>query len=221
MRPLLLPILLLGTIAAIPALAAPPKDTIQVQTALDGTGSAAKETSGGDLLADALRETAQAQIGLVPADDIADTAIPAGSTSASKLTALLRRPDDPGDTIVILKLTGTQLLHALELGVGHAPQPFAGFWQVSGLQVRYDPSQPEGKRISLAGVGGSEINAASTYTVATTHSEALGDLGYFRVWGKKDIVQDTGTSLSQSLVSYANAHKTLSITGEARITAAP
>ncbi len=220
MRPLLLPILLLGTIATIPALAAPPKDTIQVQTALDGTGSSAKETSGGDLLADALREAAHAQIGLVPADDIADTSIAPGSIPASKLSTLLRRPDDPGDTIVVMKLTGTQLLHALELGVGHAPQPFAGFWQVSGVQVRYDASQPEGRRVSLAGTGGSEINASSSYTVAMTRSEALGDLGYFRAWGKKDITQDTGISLNQSLLSYANAHKTITLSGEARITAA-
>ncbi len=166
------------------------------------------------------RNQCRAQIGLVPADDIADTSIPAGSISAAKLAILLRRPNDPGDTVVVLKLSGAQVLHALELGVGHAPQPFAGFWQVSGLQVRYDPSQPEGKRVSLAGAGGSEISASSTYTVAMTRSEALGDLGYFRVWSKKDITQDTGLSLSQSLLTYASAHNPLNVSGEARITAA-
>lgn len=219
MRRTLLPVLILSITASTLAQAAP-KDTIQVQTALDGSGSAAQETSAGDLLADALREAAQAQVGLVPAADIADTSIAPGSIPASKLSTLLRRPDDPGDTIVVMKLTGTQLLHALELGVGHAPQPFAGFWQVSGVQVRFDPAQPEGRRVSLAGTGGSEINASSSYTVAMTRSEALGDLGYFRVWGKKDITQDTGISLNQSLLSYAGAHKTIALSGDARITAA-
>lgn len=212
--------LLLSAFLGGPALAVP-KDTVQVQSALDGSGSSVKETSAGDLLADALREAGNAQIGLVPADDVADTAIAAGSIPASKLTSLLHRPDDPGDTVVVLKLTGAQVLHALEIGVGHAPQPFAGFWQVSGLQVRYDASQPEGKRVSLAGAGGSEISASSTYTVAMTRSEALGDLGYFRVWSKKDITQDTGISLAQSLLAYATAHKTLGASGEARIAAAP
>ncbi len=219
MRRIFLSALLFG-ITASPLAHAAPKDTVQVQTALDGTGSSTKETSAGDLLADALREAGGAQIGLVPADDIADTSIPAGSISAAKLAILLRRPNDPGDTVVVLKLSGAQVLHALELGVGHAPQPFAGFWQVSGLQVRYDPSQPEGKRVSLAGAGGSEISASSTYTVAMTRSEALGDLGYFRVWSKKDITQDTGLSLSQSLLTYASAHNPLNVSGEARITAA-
>jgi len=219
MRRVLLSALLFG-ITASTLVQAAPKDTVQVQTALSGAGSPTQETSAGDLLADALREAGGAQIGLVPADDIADTAIPAGSISAAKLATLLRRPNDPGDTVVVLKLTGTQVLHALEIGVGHAPQPFAGFWQVSGLQVRYDASQPEGKRVSLAGTGGSEIDAASTYTVAMTRSEALGDLGYFRVWSKKDIAQDTGVSLSQSLLAYANAHTTINMSGEARITAA-
>lgn len=219
MQRILLTSLLLGITAAHTTHAVP-KDTVQVQSALDGSGSSVKETSAGDLLADALREAGNAQIGLVPADNIADTSIAPGSISPAQLTTLLRRPNDPGDTVVVLKLTGAQVLHALEIGLGHAPQPFAGFWQVSGLQVRYDASQPDGKRVSLAGVGGSEINVASTYTVAMTRSEALGDLGYFRVWGKKDITQDTGTSLSQSLLAYANAHKTLTVGGDARITAA-
>ncbi len=199
---------------------ATPKDVVQVQSALDGNGSSIKETSAGDLLADALREAGSAQIGLVPADDIADTTIAPGSIPVAQLTSFLRRPNDPGDTVVVLNLTGTQVLHALEIGVGHAPQPFAGFWQVSGLQVRYDASQPEGKRVSLAGTGGSEINASSTYSVAMTRSEALGDLGYFRVWSKKDIAQDMGISLAQSLLNYASTHKTLASTGDARITAA-
>lgn len=219
MRRILLPVLLSSMAVSAIAQAAP-KDTVQVQSTLSGSNSPTQETSAGDLLADALREAGGAQIGLVPADDIADTSIPAGSISAAKLATLLRRPNDPGDTVVVLKLSGAQVLHALELGVGHAPQPFAGFWQVSGLQVRYDPSQPEGKRVSLAGAGGSEISASSTYTVAMTRSEALGDLGYFRVWSKKDITQDTGISLSQSLLSYASAHNPLNVSGEARITAA-
>lgn len=220
MRPLLVSALLFSITATTVVHAAASKDAVQVQSALDGSGSSVKETSAGDLLADAMREAGNAQIGLVPADDVADTALAAGSIPASKLTTLLRRPDDPGDTVVILKLSGEQVLHALEIGVGHAPQPFAGFWQVSGLQVRYDPSQPEGKRVSLAGTGGSEISASSTYTVAMTRSEALGDLGYFRVWGKKDITQDTGISLAQSVLAYAHAHPTLAARGEARITAA-
>lgn len=219
MQRILIPALLFSMTASALVHAAP-KDSIQLQSALDGSGSSVKETTAGDLLADALRQAGNAQIGLVPADDIADTTISAGSIPAAKLTTLLRRPDDPGDTIVVLKLTGAQVMHALELGVGHAPQPFAGFWQVSGLQVRYDASQPEGKRVSLAGTGGSEINASATYIVAMTRSEALGDLGYFRVWGKKDITQDTGISLAQSIVTYANTHKSLDVSSEARITSA-
>lgn len=219
MQRILVTSLLLSMTASSVVFAAP-KDNVQVQSALDGAGSPVKETTAGDFVADALRNAGNAQIGLVPADDLADTTVPAGSISPSQLTTLLRRPNDPGDTIVVLKLTGAQVLHALEIGVGHAPQPFAGFWQVSGLQVRYDASQPEGKRVSLAGAGGSEINASSTYTVAMTRSEALGDLGYFRVWGKKDIAQDTGIPLSQSIVTYAASQKTIASGGEARITAA-
>ena len=199
--------------------AAPP-DVVQVQTPLSGSGSAAQETNAGNLLADAVRETGHADIGLVPADEIADATVPAGSIPVTKLATLLRRPDDPDDTVVVLKITGAQVLHALELGLGHAPRPFPGFWQVSGLQVRYDPAQPEGKRVSLAGVGGGEVSAGKTYTVATSRAVALGSLGYFRVWDKKDIAQNTGIPVAQSVAAYAAAHKTIHSAVEGRITAA-
>lgn len=201
------------------ALAAP-QNVVQVQTALSGGGSAVQETNAGNLIADAVREMGHADIGLVPADEVADATVPAGNVPVTKLAALLRRPDDPDDTVVVLKITGAQVLHALELGVGHAPRPFPGFWQVSGLQVRYDPAQTEGKRVSLAGVGGGEVSAGKTYTVATSRAVALGNLGYFRVWGKQDIARDTGIPVAQSVASYAVSHKTITSVVEGRVTAA-
>jgi 5'-nucleotidase/UDP-sugar diphosphatase len=196
------------------------KETVQVQTALSGAGASSRETNLGDLVADAVRLTGSAQVALVPADEIDDSAtIPAGKTDSGKIISALHYADDPSDTVVVLSLTGAQLLKVAERAVSRAPTPFDGFLQVSGLQIRYTPGQPEGKRVSLVGVGGSEVDAGKTYRVATTRPLAGGSLGYYQIWTNKDIVDDTNVPLAKSLGNYLSAHPVVSSVVEDRISA--
>ena len=192
--------------------------TVQVQTALSGAGASAKETNLGNLVADAVRQTGGAQVAIVPADELdGGTNIPAGKTASRKIVAALHSADDPSDTVVVLSLTGAQLLKVAERSVSRAPEPFDGFLQVSGLQIRYNPNQPEGKRVSLVGVGGSEVDAGKTYKVATTRPLAGGSLGYYQIWTNKNITDDTGISLAKSLENYLTAHPVVSSVVEDRI----
>lgn len=194
------------------------KEPVQVQTALSGSGVASSETNLGDLIADAVRQTGHAQIGVVPADEInGKTQIATGKTDPSAIIAALRYAGDPSDTVVVLSLTGTQLLKVAERSVSRAPQPFDGFLQVSGLQIHYSTSQPEGKRVSLSSTDGGALDLGKTYRVATTRPIAGGSLGYFQIWNQKDIAEDTGVPLAKSLGDYLGAHKTVSNTVEGRI----
>lgn len=194
------------------------KDTVEVQTALSGLGSSRAETNLGDLVADAVRQTGNAQIALIPSDEIDGSAsIPAGKTDISKIVSALHYAGDPSDTVVVLTLTGAQLLKVAERSVSRAPEPFDGFLQVSGLQIRYNAGQPEGKRVSLVGTGGSEVDAGTAYRVAMTRSLAGGSLGYYQIWTAKDISDDTGVPLSKSLSSYLAAHPTINSVVEDRI----
>ena len=208
---------------ALPSFAASPaastKDTVQVQNALSASGVSSRETSLGNLIADALRQTGHTQIALIPADEIDGTAnIPAGKVEISTIVETLRYAADPSDTVVVLNLTGAQLLKVAERSVSRAPQPFDGFLQISGLQIRYSPSQTAGSRVSLVGVGGGEMDAGKTYRVAVSRPLAGGSLGYFQIFGQKDITEDTGISISKSLSSYLAAHPTISTVVEDRIT---
>ena len=201
----------------VPAQAA--KDTVQLQSPLDGTGVAHQETTLGDLVADAELQTGNADIALVAADDISETSFPAGGIAPKSIVAALRYAQDPTDTVVTLRLTGAQLRKVAERSVSRVPQPFDGFLQVSGLEIHYDPAQPEGKRVTQVEVGGGEIQDSHTYRVATTRPVAHGSFGYFRFWSDADIVQDTQTSLASSLTNYLAAHKTIHVTLENRIVA--
>ncbi len=194
------------------------KEFVQVQTPLSGSGVASGEANLGNLVADAVRQTGHAQIGLVPADEInAKAQVAAGKTDPNSIIGTLRFADDPSDTVVVLNLTGAQLVKVAERSVSRAPQPFDGFLQVSGFQIRYSPGQPEGKRVSLSSAEGSALDLSRTYRVATTRPIAGGSLGYFQIWSQKDIAEDTGIPLAKSLGEYLNAHRTVNSTIEGRI----
>ena len=203
---------------APPAFAA--KDDVQIGTALVASGSSNAETNAGDFVADAVREKANADIALVPAADFSDVTINAGSASADKVLGILSNAGDNSNTIVVLKLTGTQVLKALERSVSRTPGSFSGFLQVSGLQIRYSDSAPSGKRIILAGTGGSDVDTHKTYRVAVTKPLALGNLGYFEVWKSGDIVQETGATLAKAVAEYCASHKNINVTTEGRIVSA-
>ena len=145
----------------------------------------------------------------IPADEFAETNIPVGAVAPAEIIRALRYAGDAADTIVVVKLTGAQVLSAAERSVSRAPQSFDGFLQVSGLQLQSTSSQPAGQRLSLVGAGGSEISATHTYRVAMPRALAEGGLGYFQFWKKKDVEKDTGITLSDSLKTYLAAHPTV------------
>lgn len=191
---------------------------VQVQATLDGAGSGIKETNLGDLVADAVRQTGGADLALVPADEIGDSSVPAGSVPVSTLVHTLHYADDASDTVVVLNLTGAQIMKAVERGVSRNPQAFNGFLQVSGIQVHYDANAPEGKRVGLVETGGGAISPSKTYKVATTRTIADGGLGYFQIWDKGDVGSNTNISVADSLTSYLTSHKTISGSLDGRIT---
>ena len=201
----------------VPACAAG-RDAVQIQSPLDSDGVSHQETTLGDVVADAVRQTGSADIALVAADDITEASFSTGSVAQARIVQTLRYADDPTDTVVVLSLTGAQLRKVLERSVSREPQPFDGFLQVSGLSFRYDPSQPEGKRLTqLQASGGGVVGDSHTYRVATTRPVADGSFGYFRFWSKSDILEDTHTSIASGMTNYLNTHKTIHVTLENRI----
>lgn len=51
------------------------------------------------------------------------------------------------DSLVVLEITGKQLLEALENGVSQYPKLEGRFPQVSGLTFTFDSTQPSGERV--------------------------------------------------------------------------
>ena len=173
------------------------------------------ETEAGNIVADAVRAAASADIAIVPAAafrPVASIARPVTGETAAGLV------EPASDGIVVLSLRGEQVLAALERSVSFAPQPSAGFLQVSGLRFTYDASKPGGKRVVSAAAGGGPLVAARVYKVATTKPLANGQQGYFQIWDKDQITGDTGKTLAGALADLGKARGgSLSVPVEGRI----
>lgn len=130
--------------------------------------------------ADLVRSAAGADIALLPAGMMFR------EFQGDDLSKLFRFP---GDAISVSKLSGAQILLALNRSISLYPSPNIGFLQVAGLEVTFDPSKPSSERVVSVTVDGTKLNESQTYEVAMPISLARGGYGYFNSWDKKSIVR--------------------------------
>lgn len=189
--------LLLGVTITIPTAIAAPRPAASAALLQGGSVSTANvrqsETEAGNVVADAVRLAAGADMGIVPAAAFKPGASAPKPATGGQIAELL---EPATDQIVTLNLRGAQVLAALERSVSFAPQPSAGFLQVSGIRFTYNSRNDSGKRIVAATLDGKPLDAVKTYKVATTRPLANGQQGYFQIWDKDQI--DKG-SVSKTL----------------------
>jgi 2',3'-cyclic-nucleotide 2'-phosphodiesterase (5'-nucleotidase family) len=124
----------------------------------------------GDVLAEARRNLARADLGLVRNASIrAD--LPAGPVTMAKL----REVEPAGAELVRVTLTGAQLQSLLERAVEGADGPSV---HLAGGRVRYDPRSAAGRRIKEVTLAGRRLRPRDTYTLATDDSTAAGAGGF-------------------------------------------
>lgn len=209
---------LVGALAVViaAALSATPAVAGETTGELTSADAQKQETTFGDLTADALCEAAGTTIALVPAVNFKSGTIPAGPVTGDNVKALLNKPSE---VWAVVKLTGVQLQQALERSVSRAPMPNAGFLQVSGITLTYDPKAPREARIISLSVSEAEVEPDAKYEVAMPLSLAKGGSGYFQIFGEKDVVR-TGPAeagMAAVIVEYVDKKETVSYTGQGRI----
>jgi len=184
----------------------------------DNTKARTAETTFGNLLADAIRAAAEADLGFVNAGATKERSVSA--ESGDELVTLLVYPKEK---VAVLSLTGEQIRKALERGLSALPKPGNGFLQVAGIQVSLDPSAPARKRVKTVTLVKTKkpLAAQTKYRVATTLSLAKGGQGYFTVFGRDAMVETCDSDLRRALEAYApDARKLASVkTGRLKSTA--
>ncbi len=134
-----------------------------------------KETNLGNLVADIIRETSDADIALTNGGGIRASIHP-GDIKVADIYSVL--PFD--NTLVVVQLMGgMDIIDALEHSVRLWPAQNGGFLQVSGISFEIVPPDalPGGRVINVK-VGENAIAAGKYYTVATNDFLAAGGDGY-------------------------------------------
>jgi len=180
---------------------------------LDGKPARVSESTLGDLVADAVRASLNANIAFVQASQIRPGLLPTGDLTREALVSSLLFPDEP---TVVVEMPGRMVKEALERGLAFLPRPSTMFLQVSGVSVTFRATDPLGRRISEITVGGAVISADKTYQVAMPGSLAKGAMGYDRVFTDLKIKQ-TGPSLSEALTRYVRANPNVNIVAGQRL----
>lgn len=196
---------------------------------LDGENVRKKETNLGDVIADIIREKAGADAAMINGGDIR-TSIRNGDIRVKDIYSVL--PFD--DYIVAVKLTGRQIVQALEHGVSAVDQGSGRFPQVSGITFTYSPSAIPGSRVKETYIGGKKLDPEKEYVVATNDFLAAGGDGY-KVFGEaigasgdtaategiskggKVVYSDPGKWLKDVVVEYIREKATINPKVEGRI----
>lgn len=172
-------------------------------TDLDGENVRSRETNLGNLIADIMRQTAQADAAIIGGGSIR-TSIKKGVIRLKHIYAV----SPFNNYVVAVRLTGRQVKEALEHGLSAIDEGAGRFPQVSGLSFSYNRSAAVGSRIRELMIAGLPAEPEREYTVATDDFLAAGGDGY-KIFGEavrasKDFAVAGGTLKGEKLV-YTNA----------------
>ena len=191
----------------------------KTEVALDGEKANVRtgETNLGDLIADAMLW----QAGLL--DEGVDAAVTNGggiraSIAAGDITKKDINTVLPfGNTLYVVKVTGTELLEALEASTYCTPEAIGGFPQVAGIEftvntgAQFDtkelyPGSTYGKpasinRVMIQTVGGEAFNPEETYTIVTNDFMGAGGDTYY-AFKAASSGYDSGVPLDEVVMDY-------------------
>lgn len=134
-----------------------------------------RETNLGNLIADAMREWGQADVGVMNGGGIrSERTYSPGPLSRRDLAAILPFPNYAAK----VRITGEALKAMLENSVSQVETRGGRFLQVSGVTFSWNPSAPAGSRVADVLVGSAPLDLAAQYTVANTDFLQGGGDGY-------------------------------------------
>ncbi|WP_026021558.1 5'-nucleotidase C-terminal domain-containing protein [Paenibacillus senegalensis] len=171
------------------------------------------ETNLGNLITDAMLDETGADIALTNGGGIRASIAAGDITKGDVITVL-----PFGNYIQTKKVTGAELVEALEHGVGSYPDSLGAFPHVSGMTFKIDENQPKGSRVHSAIIQGQPLDLNQTYLLATNDFLAAGGDDYTAF--QPQPLEGDFSSLEESVIRYVQSKGTVDVKSEGRITVA-
>jgi 5'-nucleotidase/UDP-sugar diphosphatase len=163
-----------------------------------------QESSWGNLITDAIKSATGADVAMYSGGGIrGDKVYPAGSV-LTRRDVFTEMPF--GNRIVMVTVSGADLLAALENGFSQAETGAGRFPQVSGIVVEADLTKPPGQRVVTAMVNGQPLDPAATYKLATSNFQQAGGDGYDMLNNGEMLINEQASNLDAStVINYITA----------------
>jgi 5'-nucleotidase len=174
------------------------------------------ETNLGDVVADAMRAEAGADLVIINSGSIRGNRIfPPGPLR--RRTLIEMHPFD--NVIVKLSMPGRVVLQALNAGMEKLPAAAGMFPQVSGMTLVVDAKAPPGDRVRDVRVNGQPLQMDRMYTVGIPDFIFRGGDGYTMFAGQHVLVgPEAGTPISAAIEKYVAAQREITQQIDGRIT---
>ncbi|CAL4118659.1 unnamed protein product, partial [Meganyctiphanes norvegica] len=146
---------------------------------LDGRFSKIRtsETNLGNLICDVMVACTNADLALVNSGCLrSDRIHAAGKFTVRDLMTILPMMNQ----LIVIQVTGEEVIKALENGVSQYPKSAGRFPQVSGIEFLFDPSAPAGSRVipDLVKIGDEYLEPKTNYRLVTKAYVQQGRDGY-------------------------------------------
>ncbi len=171
------------------------------------TRSGFEESPVGNLITDAMREFANADIATTNSGGIRAN-LPRGEITYRDVYKV----DIFGNTAVTMTMTGKQVWEMLEVSV----IGYHAIFQVSGLKMVYDLKKPPKQRVLSVEVGGIPIDTNKVYKIVTNNFLAAGG-GAYGIFKEGKDVEDTYTMIRNIMAEYIKKHSPIDVKVEGRI----
>ncbi len=175
-----------------------------------------REATFGNLLTDAMRAFFETDVAIANGGGIrAGREYPAGA-DLTRRDIFEELPF--GNYLVGVRLSGADLLAALENGVSRVEDGAGRFPHVSGLVMDVDSSKPAGERVSNVKVGGRLLDKNAFYSVATNDFMLRGGDGYKPLSAGETIFDaDDSDLITSILIEFIRANSPVAPKIEGRI----
>jgi 5'-nucleotidase / UDP-sugar diphosphatase len=173
------------------------------------------ERNIGNLVADAIRADAGADIAIVNAGSIrGDRVFPAGPITRRMLVSM----HPFGNVVCKVQVPGRVVLDALNNGVASFPGAAGRFPQVSGVTFAIDRSAPADRKAVDVRVGGAPLDPQKTYTLAIPDYLYRGGDDYTMFPGAQVLIApEAGDLIATALERYVAARREIAPRVEGRI----
>lgn len=180
------------------------------------TSVRSQETAIGNIIADSVRQWANADVAIQNGGGIRSDKVYAANQTITKKEINEILPFQ--NYVVKLEVTGEILWKALEHGLARANQFGGQFSHVSGVEIEYNVLKPVGERLVNVKVNGDPLDKSKSYTLATNDFLARGGDGYEMLSDAKVLItKDEGPLLSTLVIETIQEVGTVTTDVEGRI----